>query len=121
MMRTFEYDNVEVLQVVDGDTLDVRITHDCGFKIKTTFETRVRLFGINAPEMHGATKEAGIAAKAHLYGLVDQTRPLVMRTVKDKGDKYGRFLATIIGHADGEPYSINDRMVRDGFAVPYEV
>ena len=40
------YYGVEILRVVDGDTVDVRI--DLGFNV--WHKCRVRLMGINAPE-----------------------------------------------------------------------
>ncbi len=109
----FEYHNVMVLRVIDGDTIDVRIDH--GFKISS--EHRFRLLGINAPELKGDSKEAGIAAKSHLLNLIEATgNNFTIRTVKDSKDKYGRYLATLIGYPDGEPCNLNDRMVRDGHA-----
>lgn len=116
-MNRFEYNVVTVLKVVDGDTVDVRIDH--GFKISS--EHRFRLLAINAPEMKGESRDAGAAAKAHLLNLVEATGPtFTIRTVKDSKDKYGRYLATLIGFADGDPVSLNDRMVRDGHAVVAE-
>ena len=43
-----------VLRVVDGDTVDAEI--DLGFRMKTT--QRLRLKGIDTPELRGGTDEA---------------------------------------------------------------
>ncbi len=49
----------ELIRVVDGDTIDVRV--DLGFQI--TQVIRVRLKGINTPELRGKEKAAGMLAK----------------------------------------------------------
>jgi len=74
------------------------------------------VYGINAPEL---TTEAGKAARAHLIGLLGWTpeaRPqVVVTTIKDRTEKYGRILVTII--LAGR--DINAAMVADGHAVRY--
>ena len=45
--------------VVDGDTFDAELDVWLGL----VAVERVRVLGINAPELKGATKEAGLAAK----------------------------------------------------------
>jgi micrococcal nuclease len=50
----------KVVNVVDGDTVDVII--DLGFNVSIKHRMRVRR--INTPEKVGATKEAGLIAKA---------------------------------------------------------
>lgn len=110
----YEYSAI-VLKVVDGDTLDAEV--DCGFHLHITM--RLRLYGINAPEMKGPSKEAGKASKAYLESLIAATGPeFVIRTVRDTTEKYGRYLATIIGTSDeGEEINLNKRMLIDGHAV----
>ena len=99
----------EVLNVVDGDTIDVRI--DCGFRMYR--DERLRLMSIDAPEVRRPTKEAGDAATEYAKEkLLGQT--VIIRTVKDGKDSFGRYLATIYTD-DG--ISFNQRMVNDGHAV----
>jgi micrococcal nuclease len=104
----FYYYKAKVERVVDGDTVDLNI--DLGFSIN--HHTRVRLYGINAPEMKNDTNNAGHEAKAYLTQLID-TKDVVIETKKDDTDKYGRYIATI--YLDGE--NINEKMVEDGKAV----
>lgn len=80
-----------VIKVYDGDTLTVA-SKIPGLKGDKTFRFNVRLAGINAPELRGDEKEAGIVSR-------DRLRELVMdRTVelRDTGsEKYGRLLSTV--------------------------
>lgn len=100
--------NARVVNVVDGDTVDASL--DVGFH--ATILLRLRLADVNAPEVHGPAREAGLAAavfaRESLLGrdLLIQTR---------KSDDFGRYLARI--WLDGEDF--NALMVSRGFAVPY--
>ena len=109
----------KIVRLVDGDTVDVDI--DLGMAITT--RQRLRLFGINTPEVRGPEKVAGHAATQHLADLLVQFRhegewDIVVRTHKDKKGKYGRYLADLIGEdGDGNPVNLNMKMVADGHAV----
>ncbi len=113
----YEY-RAHVLRVVDGDTVDLRV--DLGFDIR--IDMKVRLSSINAPEM--STPE-GRVARDHLIqmmqtepnaGTATYFQPLTIRTDKDRREKYGRYLATLILH-DGT--NVNEQMVADGHATRY--
>jgi endonuclease YncB( thermonuclease family) len=89
---------------------------DCGFGIWTANQS-LRLLGIDAPELG---KPGGIEARDYLRKLVPVGSSVVIRTVKDENDKYGRLLANITATGvDGDSYNVNQRMVSDGHAVPY--
>lgn len=79
----------------DGDTVTVSL--DLGFKVG--LEMEVRLYGINTPEVVGASKPAGLQAKAFLETLLVASKDsglLRLRSVKDKADKYGgRYLGEL--------------------------
>jgi endonuclease YncB( thermonuclease family) len=111
--------------VHDGDTITVLL--DQG--LKEFRSMHIRLFGINAPELATA---AGKPARDHLTALLGGTTgvALVIRTLKDKADKYGeRWDGMVWLESDGSfngvnafvptVPSINERMVRDGFALVY--
>jgi micrococcal nuclease len=113
----YEY-AAQVVEVVDGDT--VRMDVDLGFSIRQRMT--LRLYGINTPEVVGTEKTAGLAAKEYLIGLLKGAAPVaqlpvIIKTFKDKGDKYGRLLALIFVGAD--PIPVNDKMVAAGHAKPY--
>lgn len=120
----YEY-AAKVIKIVDGDTLDLQI--DLG--LETFVVTRVRLYGINAPDFKEGI-DLKSAATHHLASLLSLPEPggiyqpyyaLTIRTIKDKKEKYGRYLAKIwLSHEDPDTTpSLNDVMVKDGFAVPY--
>ena len=81
----------QVKAVIDADTIDVLI--DLGFGVHTM--QRLRLYGIDAPEMR---TEAGKIAKEYVKSVLlgaDAAMFVYVRTLKDKKDKYGRKLAVL--------------------------
>ncbi len=97
----------KVLRVIDGDTIDAEV--DLGFHIKMVM--KIRLAGINAPEMN--TVE-GKKTKAELITLLeDQT--ITLLTFKDKQEKYGRYLGVVIK----DKQNINEWLVEQKLAVRY--
>lgn len=120
----YEY-AAKVIKIVDGDTVDLHI--DLG--LETFVATRVRLYGINAPDYKEGV-DLKSAATHHLTSLLalpgsewmyQPYYALTVRTIKDKKEKYGRYLAQIwLSHQNPDTnLSINEVMVKDGFAVPY--
>jgi micrococcal nuclease len=91
----------KVTRVIDGDTF-----------ITETGE-KVRLIGINAPEISDIF---GHEAKQHLANLIDQKRiDLQTDNISNDRDKYSRLLRYVI--FDGT--DINKKMLLDGFATAY--
>lgn len=92
----YEY-KAKVVGVYDGDTITVNIS--LGFGI-VLHDQRLRLYGINAPEMRGPEKEQGKVSRDWLReGILGKDITLRTRKTKrgeDKKGKYGRWLATII-------------------------
>lgn len=103
--------------VYDGDTITVDI--DLGMNIWQR-EQKIRLLGINTPEMRGADKVAGAAARDYLRSLV-LNGEIIVRTVKDKHEKYGRLLGEIWIELDGREVNVNRMLLEGGYAVPYMV
>lgn len=102
-------------RVVDGDTVWLHV--DLGFR--SSLRVDFRLYGINAPEMVGATRTAAIASKTELERLLG-LGPISITTHKaDATDKYGRWLATIYVHTKTGPVSVNDALLSGSFAVKY--
>ncbi|GAA4209295.1 hypothetical protein GCM10022252_75580 [Streptosporangium oxazolinicum] len=98
--------------VVDGDTLQVEVMFGFG----VTFSTRVRLAGLNVEEKNtprGAEVADWVRSWVEAQGF-----GLVMSTVKDRREKYGRLLATLHG-SDGGP-SLNEALLAGGMARPYD-
>lgn len=95
--------------VYDADTITVDI--DLGFGVWLK-DQKLRLYGINAPEMRGEDKPFGTQSRDRLRERI-LLREVLISTRKDKKGKYGRWLATIL--LDGE--NINEWLVANGLAV----
>jgi micrococcal nuclease len=110
---------VNILKVVDGDTVDVDI--DLGFGIWLKKE-RVRIMGIDTPESRTSDKVEkvfGLAAKNRLISLLGAEAILQTQVSKKGQDMKGKF-----GRILGNFTSINGEkcanvLVREGHAVPY--
>jgi len=106
-----------VVSVYDGDTCTIDI--DLGMHTWIHGE-KIRLHRIDAPEMTGVEKEQGKKSRDYLRSLI-QDRYIILQTIKDKKEKYGRYLGEIwIQDENGEYFNINDKMVSEGFAVYFD-
>lgn len=105
--------NVTLVRVVDGDT--ILMVARLGFNI--TREVDVRMLGINAPELHGATNQEGAASKAYLVSLLAAGTQLTVQTYAT--EKYGRYLAQVWVMVNDVWVNINQRMIEDGYAAVF--
>ena len=80
---------VEILRVVDGDTYDVNIS--LGFE--TFVETRVRLIGVDTPEVSGPERPEGLRAKRLVEEWFTANHMHMWLTSTNMKGKYGRWLA----------------------------
>ena len=101
-----------VTAVYDGDTCTVDI--DLGLSTWIRGE-KIRLHRINAPELTGRTKAKGTAARDALRKLV-LNQPVVLQTIKDRREKYGRYLAEVWLERNGAWLNVNDEQVNSGHA-----
>lgn len=102
----------EVRRVVDGDTLEGLC--DVGFYM--TLRMRVRLLGVNTPELHAKDPEerakAQKAKEALSFYVLGQK--LLIRT--EKTDSFGRYLADCyLGDVH-----VNAWLLTEGYAVPFK-
>jgi micrococcal nuclease len=100
------------MRVVDGDTIDV--IFDLGFDVH--LKSRVRLYGINAPESRTRDleeKKKGLAAKSRLEDIL-QDSTFTIKTRLEAG-KYGR----VLGEIFLEDANVNQQLVKEGHATPY--
>lgn len=85
--------NVKVLDVVDGDTIAVRLRRE---------EVKVRLVGIDTPELFGGSECGGEEASASMRRLLDSGDWVEL--VPDRGqpgrDRFGRLLRYVEYHGD---------------------
>lgn len=102
-----------VTSVYDGDTCTVDI--DLGLGIWVRGE-KIRLYGINAPEVRGDEREEGLKSRDFLRNLIDG-KNIILKTLKDDKGKYGRYLGTLfLADETGEMININDLLVTEGYA-----
>ena len=124
----YVYD-AEVIRVVDGDTVILRVfkevTVDFGFHLKETvikeYTGNFRLLGIDTPEPRGRKADPipARAATERLKELLATAQRIEARTEKDP-DNFGRYLVTLIGHTQAGNYNINETLLKEGHAVPYD-
>jgi micrococcal nuclease len=104
------------VRVVDGDTLDLDI--DLGMFIHR-FD-RVRLHGIDAPEVRGASKAGGLKTKEFVKTAVGElpngALQLWIETLVDKSEKYGRLLAKVWFERNGTMVCLNDELCEQKLA-----
>ncbi len=109
-------------RVIDGDTVDVVI--DLGFYINAAH--RLRLLGLDTPELHDRDPEMRARAEAaksytadwldeHVAHASEADWPYSVRT--EKSDVFGRFLAYV---ECGQEHSLNDALLESGHAVVWQ-
>ncbi len=99
-----------VLRVVDGDTYDLMI--DLGFE--TFIQKRIRLYGVNTPEIKGDDKERGLQARDRVVQLIHGKEVMVVSC--DHKGKYGRPLAKIL-MLDRNRQDLGDLLVAEKLGV----
>ncbi|MGD9670146.1 MAG: thermonuclease family protein [Hyphomicrobiaceae bacterium] len=112
-MGEFEYwYKAYVSDVCDGDTITVEI--DLGFHIKMN-PTKIRLYGINTPEVRGEERPLGLEARDAVRAKI-LGRHVVLNTYRDTVGKYGRWLAIVYFEEDGKMVNLNDWLVGERLA-----
>ena len=109
--------SAKLLSVIDGDTVDLSI--DLGFNIH--HRVRVRLYGVDTPESRTTDKvekAAGLKSKEFVKSWFDANPKLVIQTMKDKNEKYGRILANVYAD-ENKNECLNEKLVSEGFAKAY--
>lgn len=95
-------------------TVDIHL----GFDV-TLQNQKVRLYGINTPELRGITKVQGGIARDTLTSLLFN-REIILESRKDSKEKYGRYLGIL--HTlqdDGTWLNVNQHLIECGVAIPF--
>lgn len=109
----YEY-KAEYISNYDGDT--IKFMADLGFGIY--YKITVRVHGIDTPELRSKDPEEKVKAyeaKEFVREALTNADSIIIKTLKDKKGKYGRYIAevlyddvnlinTLIDHGLGEPY-----------------
>ncbi len=112
---SFEY-NGTLVKVLDGDTIDCYI--DLGFDLK--IKKRIRYMGIDTWESRTrdlAEKEKGLAAKAYVKDLLENSDEGKFSIISHGRGKYGRVLGEIF--VKGHEKSVNELLKENGHAYEY--
>ena len=112
----YEY-RVEIVRVVDGDTVDVDI--DLGFGVWLK-KQRVRLYGIDTPESRTRDlneKKYGLMAKEYLKERI--SNGAILKTRLDGKGKYGRILGEFIVLDNEVRVNVNQEMIDKHYGVAY--
>lgn len=99
---------VEPGRVVDGDTFDAKISLAPGH----VWYKRIRILGVDTPELEGATKPAALAAKAFAETWLRRGEVTIAAC---KEDSFGRLLGDVT--RDGE--SLAQQLITAGHGKPY--
>ena len=106
--------NIELLRVVDGDTIDAKI--DLGFNVSV--KKRVRFLGVNAPESRTRDleeKARGLAAKDRVKQLLEGSNRIQLES--HGVGKYGRCLGELF--VKDHDTSVNELLKENGHAYEY--
>ena len=113
----YEY-KVNIIKVVDGDTVDVDIDLGFGMWIK---DERVRMMGIDTPESRTrdkVEKKFGLASKEKLKSLLGKKSVLKTQVNKKGEDMKGKF-GRILGDFVVGDKMATEILVEEGYAVAY--
>lgn len=102
----------EFIRAINGDTIIVAYWDAEDF---CSNPDRVRLAGVDAPELHPHAQPGAEAARLHLQSLCTPPTICVIPT-RAWPDRYGRLIARIYNSAMQD---VNHRMIVDGYALPY--
>ena len=97
--------------VYDGDSCTLRLSLGLGVYMH---DQKIRLLGIDTPELRGEERPLGLQARDRLRELILDEWVLV-QTVFDRTGKYGRLLGTLYH----DSVNINQLLLDEGLAEPY--
>jgi endonuclease YncB( thermonuclease family) len=126
------YEDCEVVRVIDGDTVIMKVTAevvvevDFGFKIKDRMilqkeaEVIVRLADVNTPEIRGVQKPQGLISKAVVEDMLASGK---IRVVTYKEGKYGgRWIGSLyITQAGGGEIELSGWLIENNYGAPYRI
>jgi len=108
--------SAKLVRVVDGDTADAMI--DLGFNV--WHKVRIRFYGVDAWESRTRDleeKKLGLAAKAFVKDLLENSDDGKFSIISHGTGKYGRVLGELF--VKGHEMSVNDLLKENGHAYEY--
>ena len=104
-----------VRSIYDGDT--IRVDIDLGFGIILSDQS-LRLLGLDTPEIRGEERTQGLISRNFVVERIPVGSYITITTVKDRKEKFGRYLATVFYGDDMK--NLNEELLQSGMAKPYE-
>jgi endonuclease YncB( thermonuclease family) len=104
--------DADVLHVVDGDTFEARAAIWLGQSI----EVRVRIAGVDAPELHARCDEERTRAEAARNWLAHRIEGAEVRLSRVHYDKYGGRVDATVRDSGGD---VGAALIAAGLARPY--
>jgi len=106
------WNRATITRVIDGDTFDATI--DLGYRLK--LYSRIRLYGVNAPEVRGPEKPKGLESKSYVESWFASCPQI---EVKSHGrGHFGRELDDVDCTTTGHSLATDELVA--GMAVPYK-
>lgn len=112
--KKFHY-SAKVIKVYDGDTITCDV--DLGFGIILK-DQKFRFYGINAPELHGESHESGKKCQTYVSEKIFG-KDIIIETILDKKEKYGRWLGRISYFFNDEWVNLNEELVKNKLAIVF--
>jgi micrococcal nuclease len=104
--------NAELVRVIDGDTFECLI--DMGLRIYV--KKKIRVYGINCPEMKGLSKPEGQRAKKFAQEWFKNNLEFTVRTVNDGlEDSFGRLIAVV----ESSTGTLEQALLDNGLAIKF--
>ena len=102
LFRDIEYEDGEVLRVIDGDTIEL------------TDGRKIRYLGVDTPEKNECFHHQASLKNTLLVMTGNYNRPNKVRLYKGKVDKdrYGRYLRYVTAMGPGEEILVNDYLIK---------
>jgi len=115
-MYEYKVKDILIKDIYDGDT--IRVTVDLGFGIYK--KEKFRLARIDTPEIRGVEREAGLISRDYLRVLLIKHKDnIVIKTIKDRKGKYGRYIAELYIISANKSINVNDLLLAEGLAKLY--
>lgn len=96
------------VRTIDGDTFIATMEVWPGITVKET----IRVLGVNAPEMRGATREAAVKSRTFVAHWLNQGD---VRIYACQRDAFGRLLGTVTRGSE----NLTTLLIEGGYAVPF--
>lgn len=114
-MRGFRQE-IKDIRVIDGDSLEATV--DFGYGMYWT-NCRIRLYGVDTPEMRARSVEERLAAreaKDYLESILRYATSVYFVPRSAHKDSFGRLLGNVLIH----DRDASEMIIEQGFGVPYK-